>query len=300
MTFVVCSAAARDEPEAHADEAQASGSSPAKREVRWRWPRFHAAEYVATAAMLAGSFGLRFGVTWSAEPNFARGILVDDWFYENAYPRDANARKAWKIAADLGYFTSYAWGATEPLIAGIAHDWDVAAQMALINLESYAAYSMVLWGAQFVIRRRRPAERACDGGGGPAEAGNCDDPDNVRAFIGGHTGFVATTASLTCIHHAHMPLYGGGFRDAFPCAYWIAATALVFTSRSVAGDHYLSDNILSLGVGMLAGGVLPWVMHYAHGPKAWTSNQSTPRVGAAMLAPTTDGRGVSLAVGGSW
>jgi hypothetical protein len=273
-------------------------------EVTWRWQRFQPAEYVATAAMLAGAFGLRFGAPPKTEPVFTDGILVDDWFYETAYPRDADARKAWELAGDVPYWTSYLWGAADPLIAGFTHGWDVGSQMLLINLESYSAYSMVLFGAQYVIPRRRPAESGCDGHDGPADHGDCDSPESVRAFIGGHTGFVSTTAALTCLHHAYMPLFGDGFANHFPCAYWVTASALVFTARAVKGDHYLSDDILGLGVGMLAGGLLPWALHYAHGPLPWgrsdDADATAARLTGVMLGPTERRDGATLSATGLW
>jgi hypothetical protein len=274
----------------------------AEREVEWRWRRFQPAEYVATAAMFAGAFGLRFGAPPQIDPTFTGGFLVDDWFYETAYPQDPDARKAWELAGDVPYWTSYLWAAADPVIAGLSHGWDVGSQMLLINLESYGAYSMVLWGAQYVIRRRRPAARACDGGGGPAEPGDCSSPESVRAFIGGHTGFVSTTAALTCIHHAYMPLFGDGFANQFPCAYWVTASALVFTARAVNGDHYLSDDILGLGVGMLAGGLLPWALHYAHGPGPWGQEHepADARVTGVALGPNERRDGATLTVTGSW
>src|SRR5690606_3998795 len=116
------------------------------------------------------------------------------------------------------------------------------------------------------------------------------------AFIGGHTGMVTTTASLTCLHHSYMPLFGGGVRDVFPCALWIAATMVTFTSRSFTGAHYLSDNLFGVGLGGLSGFIVPWALHYARGPGPWPRRTSGPGplLTTAALAAPEQGMGVTL------
>jgi hypothetical protein len=242
------------------------GPPSQERVVRWYWRDFQVSEYVATGVLGVGSGVLRFAVPWSSEPNVTEGVLLDDWVYEELYPEDDDVWTGWSITADVPFYASFGWLVAEPLAAGIAHDWDVAWQMTMVNLESLSLYSMLFSSAQYFVRRRRPIDRQCDGRPPPGRTDQCDDQRSVRSFIGGHTGMVGMTAALTCLHHAYMPLYGGGVRDGMPCAAWVAATALVFTGRTVTGAHYFTDNALSLGLGTFAGGFMPWALHYAHGP----------------------------------
>jgi PAP2 superfamily protein len=270
-------------------------------EERWLWQRFHPAEYVIAPALLGGAFALRFGAKWSTTPNITGGVWIDDGLYEDLYPESETARTAWDIAGDIPFFASFAWSVADPIFAGIAYDWDVAWQMTLINVEAYAVYASILYGTQYFVRQRRPTDRPCDGAPGPGRSDRCDDPNSVRAFIGGHTGMVATTAALTCMHHSFMPLYGGGANDALPCASWIAGTALVFTSRTVTGSHYLSDNLIGLAAGAFAGGFVPWALHYAWGatPTETRADHSDVVV-LPNVGPTEDGDGATLGLNGVW
>src|SRR5262249_46637036 len=141
----------------------ASANAAPRRRVRWQWQRFQPFEYVATPLVAAGAFALRFGAKWNPQPNITDGILADDWFFRHAYPQNQTAFTAWRVSADIAYRTSFVWSLADPLIAGAANDWDVGSQMLFVNLEAYATYSMVLWGTQYFVRRRRPVDRPCDG-----------------------------------------------------------------------------------------------------------------------------------------
>jgi hypothetical protein len=242
----------------------ASAQADPDGEPSWRWRRFDAAEHVASTTLALSAITLQFSVPWSPRPNLVGGLPAEEWLFERLHPTDESARAAWLAASNVPFVASMAWTVLDPILAGALYDWDVAGQMALINLESHAALATALWATQHLVRRRRPIDRACDGLPGPGRVDRCDDPQSVRSFIGGHTALVATATALTCMHHAQMPLLGGGVRDALPCGAWIGGTALTFVGRTVSGSHYLGDNLLGLGLGALAGGVLPWALHYAH------------------------------------
>jgi hypothetical protein len=282
--------------------AAARAESPDGDEVHWHWRDFQPAEHVASAVLFTSAMTLRFAVPWSNEPNLIGGVLADDWIYEHTYPTDESTRTAWNVVGDIPFFGSFVWSAADPLIAGIAHDWTVAGQMTLINLESHAVFSAMLWGTQYFVRRRRPSDRVCDGLPGPGRSDRCEEPNTVRAFVGGHTGMVATTASLTCLHHAYMPLFGGGVNDALPCAFWVAGTLVTLSSRTVTGSHYLSDNLLALGLGAFAGGLLPWALHYAHGPGPTSTRPGSPRTAHAepTILPAETGEGAVMGFHGEW
>ncbi len=278
----------------------ASAAPRKRRELKWEWARFRPEEYVATSALLVGAFTARFA-PGPSDVNWRDGVLFDRPFYDGAYPTSETSRKAWKVAGDVVYGSSYFWGLADPLIAGATHGWDVGSQMLLVNVEAYATYAALLWGSQALIHRRRPESSPCDGKSGPGSAGGCGSDASTRAFIGGHTGFVATTASLTCLHHVYMPLYGGGFRDIFPCAFWIGGTMVAFSARAVLGDHYLSDNLFGVGIGGLSGFVLPWLLHYRLGPRPWTMGSSGGlRITGASLGPSELGDGATVRLRGSW
>lgn len=261
-------------------------------------PRFHPAEYAGTAALLGGALALRFGPAWTSEPNIEGGLPGEEGVFEALYPDSADSRKAWEIAADIPFFSSFLWSATEPLTASLAGSWDLGTQILLMNLEGYAVTASVLWTTQLVLRRRRPTDRPCDDPSITVGRNDrCDEPGTVRAFIGGHTATVATATALTCIHHIELGLYGSAFRDAVPCAVWIAGTAITFSGRSVTGSHYLSDNLLGLGLGTLAG-LVPWSLHYARRAPVAAPSADLPAIRGIAVAPL-GGDGSALMLSGT-
>lgn len=288
--------------------SDATADEPGASDVRWKseWRRTHAAEYVLVPTALVGAFALRFGYPLSGEPNWRGGVLFDDAVFEAARTDDATARRLLNAAGDVALYGSFLWSTTEPIIAGLAHDWDVANQMFWISLEAYAAFSVGLYTLQAIVHRERPAATLvcsdADRAQGRVIEGydvECGSAAEVRSFIGGHVAAVATATSLTCIHHAHLPLYGGGVPEALPCAAGVAATGLTFAARTVGGAHYFSDNFLGLGLGALAGGLVPYALHYGWDPRSDLADEAPeaelgmPRLIGGSITPTEHG-GLSL------
>lgn len=219
-------------------------------------PRFRWWEYAGTAALLGGSLALRFTVDVSGQPTWRGGILLDEATHEALFIDTPHRFRAWRTVGDIGYLSSFAWSVADPVIAGLAYDWGAALQMTMFNLEAFAVYSTVLSVSQIVVRRQRPSTGVCDDPQLAGELGvSCGEGNaNVnRSFIGGHAGTVATAATLTCLHHANLPLWGSPGADALPCVTWSAMAGLVFTSRTLTGQHHATDNLLGLVVGTLSG-----------------------------------------------
>ena len=261
-------------------------------------PRARWWEWVGSGVVLGSSLGLRFGVDVSGEPTWSSGILFDDALYDEVFLEDGHLFGTWRTMGDIGYLGSFAWTALDPLLAGIVYDWDTALQMTAMNLEAFSIYSMVLSLAQIAVRRERPAARECDDPAKVRDLGISCGVDNAnvnRSFIGGHTGTAALAATMTCMHHANVPIYGDRGADALPCVTMWAVTAMVFTSRTITGQHYFSDNFFGVGVGM-GSTLLPYFLHYGsrQEPSGATARLVTPT--AAMVVPREDG--FELTIGG--
>ena len=259
-------------------------------------------EYAGSAALMGGSLAIRFTVDVSGPPDWQRGILLDDVIYDETLVRSPRAYQAWRDVGDVLYLSSFAWAGADPLIAGLAYDWDAALQMAAMNLEAFSVYSMMLSVSQLVVQRERPVTRECDQAFGAQVGVSCGDgnANRNRSFIGGHVGTVTTTAVMTCMHHAYMPLWGSPQADALPCITWTAATAVTLASRTRTGQHNLSDNMLGMAAGVLAG-MVPWSLHYAY-RDAYPRNETSAR-GQRLFIPTAVGvapleRGAQLTLSG--
>lgn len=235
--------------------------------LAWRaeWARFDVWEYVAAPALLVGA-GAVFLFAPLDTPGWVGGIGPDDWVArEVRAPRGSSTRDAWDLAGDLFYVGALANSVLDPLVAAglVGGNWDTAAQLMLINFETYATVTAILMLTQLAVRRARPrADAACEG---PTPDDTCEG-QAVRSFPGGHLTIAATNAALTCQHHGHLPLYGGGIPDYLACAFWSAGTAVIFMARMATDEHYLTDQLVALVLGLGAGILIPELLHYGAGP----------------------------------
>lgn len=286
---------------ARADEATARPTSSSTSSEPDAWPeaipRVEWWEWAGSVALLGGSLALRFGVDVSGEPNWKGGILFDEAAHDAFFVDSPHLFNSWRDLGDILYMSSFGWSVVDPLIAGFTNDWDTALQMTGMNLEAFAIYSASISLAQLAVRRERPTTRLCSDPTLSDDLGiSCgeDSANKNRSFIGGHAGTAATAATLTCIHHAELDLWGPQ-ADALPCVTMWLSTATVFVSRTVTAQHYLTDNLLGVGVGV-ASGIVPYFLHYHRANPFPTVDASDgiPRPTSAMITPTTHGAMVQL------
>ena len=90
-------------------------------------------------------------------------------------------------------------------------------------------------------------------------------------------------AGLTCVHHQHLPLYGGGVADLAPCLAMIGVSLGTGVARIMGDRHWASDVLTGWTVGALSGYVLPSVLHYGFGGGRPMGEM---RVGGARIVPT--------------
>ena len=78
-----------------------------------------------------------------------------------------------------------------------------------------------------------------------------------------HTSLAFAGAGLTCVENQHFEFFGRvGSPVACASALALATTTGVF--RVVSNRHWMSDVITGAGVGLIAGWLMPWLMHYRH------------------------------------
>jgi membrane-associated phospholipid phosphatase len=125
--------------------------------------------------------------------------------------------------------------------------------MLLINLQSFAIAGALSIGSEHLVARARPYTADCgadgrtrDKNGQPLYNARGGSQDNLD-FFSGHTAAASTMAGLTCVHHQHLPLYGGGVADLARCVGLIGASIADGLGRIIAERHYASDVTLGWG-----------------------------------------------------
>jgi membrane-associated phospholipid phosphatase len=244
--------------------------------VKWAedWPRVRWWEGLDIVALTVGSSVIAGAWDPHAEPQWRGGILFDDAVRSALRGRSPGVQQT---AADMSdYF--YKGGVLAPYVIdvyivalGIHQSPDVALQMTLMNLQSLGLTGVVSLASERAVGRARPYVGDCGADGavrdpsGRPLLNTCGTGGDTESFYSGHSAATATMAGLTCAHHQHMPLYGGGFADLAPCLAMIGVSAATGVTRIVADRHWASDVVIGWSVGALSGYVLPSFLHYGFG-----------------------------------
>jgi membrane-associated phospholipid phosphatase len=257
---------------AQVDPPAAPAPSSPRRDVYWHdeWPRFSVAELLISAAVTARNvdFGLHFDGPTSATIKFEVPLLdrnTRDLFRANT----VHERDAWARLGDVGFralvLAPYVIDVGVAALA-IHRNYDVAAQLALIDFEVLTLAGMTQLLVSRVIGRARPYVQECrtfeECTGGP-----------YRGFLSGHAMATFTAAGLMCVHHEKLPLFGGGAPDTWACVWALSLASLTSFTRLAADEHYVSDVFVGAGLGWIYGNLLPRLLHFH----------------AAKVTKTTDG-----------
>jgi membrane-associated phospholipid phosphatase len=266
--------------------ASAGAVAELQPERRWQYARFDWLDLGVSAAGVSVIVAATLLWPPRGEIRWRGPILVDTPVREGLRAESREGRDSARLVGDLLYLT----GALYPSIVdglivtlGLRDEPDIAAQMLLVNLQSYAVAGAVLTGSERLFARARPSVEPCQTD--PQYERFCGEPDQASSMISGHTGVVATSAGLLCAHHQHLGLYGSAAADLSACVGGIALAVGTGMARTVNDRHYATDVFAAFVVGGLAGYVLPVLRFYgrpepATGVAAWTIVPAATRVSA--------------------
>jgi len=244
--------------------------------VKWSddWPRVRTVELVNIAGLTVASIAIAGLWDPPSSASWHQPILFDNWARGLLRGHTNNAQSTAADISDILYkgavFAPYLIDVYFVTL-GVHENSDVGVQMLLINLQSLGITGVVSLGVERAIGRSRPYVRDCGPDGkvrsasGEVLLNSCGTDGDFQSFYSGHAAATATTAGLTCAHHQHLPLYGGGIADLTPCVLMIGVSAVTGVSRMVADRHWASDVLVGWSVGAFSGYVLPSLLHYGFG-----------------------------------
>ncbi|MEO8800707.1 MAG: phosphatase PAP2 family protein [Polyangiaceae bacterium] len=249
----------------------ASAKDPDKVEWSKDWPRMRAAEVADVFALTAGSYAINAYWEPRHTANWSGGILFDGWVRGALKGRTLAAQET---AANVSDYL-YKFGVLTPYVVdvffvslSIHQNADVALEMLLMDMQSLGFAGVLSLSSERLAGRARPYVQECgpdnlvrDAQGNPL-LNRCDGVGDFQSFYSGHAAAVTTMAGLTCAHHQHLPLYGGGFADLAPCLLMMGAAGATGVTRIIADRHWATDVMTGWGIGILSGYVLPSVLHY--------------------------------------
>jgi hypothetical protein len=259
-------------PEAKADDTKVERHWQEPK-VKWNddWARFRTVEVLAVVGLTVGSIVLST-VEAPVPANWKGPILFDN--AARKFFRGTTA-KSEQTAADVSDYL-YKGVVLFPYVVdnyimalGVHQSADVALEMTLIDMQSLGFAGVLSLAAERSVGRQRPYAQECDPSRPPGQqfvrANVCNPPVDNQSFYSGHAAATFTIAGLTCVHHQHFPLYGGGAPDALVCVGMLGVATTTGLLRLVADRHYASDVLTGTAVGLFSGYVLPSLLHYGFG-----------------------------------
>jgi membrane-associated phospholipid phosphatase len=233
----------------------------------WRkaWPRFRVIEYGITAALLLELALLEFRAKIRDSPNWTGGVLFDDAIRDGVRLESREGRETAGDIADPITLGLQIYPLVESIVLPLATDRfnvDVATQLTLMNVEVLGAGGFANRFGHKVIGRERPSVAECKK---DKSYDKFCKGSRYAGFPSGHTSGAFMGVGMTCAHHMHLPLYGGGAPDVTACA----VTAVLGTADGVLrlmGDrHYATDIVAGAAIGFFAGFGIPTLLHYRFG-----------------------------------
>jgi len=237
------------------------------------WPRVRLWEVMDALALTVGDTEFEARVPLPSHATWNTPILFDTWARNLLRGRTAAIQSFASTSTDIMYKA----GSLVPFVvddyfaaASVHQNADLAWQLAVIDLQSFGIAGLVSLTAEHSVGRARPYTLSCNAHGQVLDAQGhvmqtCGTGNDFRSFYSGHATATATTAGLVCVHHQHLPLFGGGFADLAPCLLMIGVSAAAGVLRVVYDEHWASDVVVGWADGVLSGYLLPSLLHFGFG-----------------------------------
>ncbi|HVH42139.1 MAG TPA: phosphatase PAP2 family protein [Labilithrix sp.] len=242
-----------------------AGAPPGKVEWKRGWDRFTPAEAAFTTALTVGAYVLDKKMPDYPEPKWDFEVPLLDPAVRGLFrARTAENQEVWVRWSDIGFrsLVLFPYIVDAGIVAlGVHRNADVAAQLFFIDLQSLTFAGLSQLVTSRLTSRTRPFVQDCADDNRSARH-VCGETREHRSFYGGHASAAFTSAGLTCLHHQHIPLYGGGAPDAWACVWALSFASLTAMARIGADEHWASDTVIGVGTGWLFGYLVPRWLHY--------------------------------------
>ncbi len=258
------------------------------RRLAWRWPEFRYYQIGLLAGQVLTAIA---SVAIPGEERMSARNGFDDAARDALRVKIPEGGRYARDASDVGLVLLINQRFVDNLIVTWwFHDkGSTAWQMTLIDAQTIsfsASINSVVAGA---AGRERPYSRGYCNDSPEDESTDCRGNNRFRSFFSGHATAAFTMAALTCVHHAELPLYGGGPAEAVPCVTSLAVASGVSLLRVAADQHYLTDVLTGAAFGVASGVAIPYAFHYAF---EQTGDKAGTNAPAFSIIPT--GTGLSI------
>jgi membrane-associated phospholipid phosphatase len=239
---------------------------PPSKELQWNddWPRFRPVEYVVTGVVGPAAIAEYIWLPGQRTPHWTATNAFDDAIRNAMRLRSASALSvAWTAADVVGVsVVVLAVGVDSLLVPLFRGSPDVALQLTLMSLQSYALSTLLSITLYDTVGRARPSYADCQKNA--AANADCNLAPN-DSFPSGHTNEAFTAAGLSCAHHANLPIYGSRLADDLACTRDLVLATSDGVLRIMGDRHYATDVLAGAAIGFGFGFGLPKLLHYRGG-----------------------------------
>lgn len=243
-----------------------AGAQDEAHRLEWSndWARVHPASYVVSTTAAAGVLLLDYFYDPGTEALLRGPSEVDEPVRAALVASRAADRERAAVLSDVLLAGLLAWPVVDALgVAGLGDgNTDVAWQLTMVAMESYAADYVLSTLLKLFVHRNRPHAVRCTLEDRALYPERCGTVGRTRSFYSGHSSGAFNAAGVVCISHAYLPLYGSLEADGFACGVALLTASVVAVLRVIADRHYFTDILTGATVGLLTGMLLPYLLHY--------------------------------------
>lgn len=250
--------------------------------IQWdpAWPRYRFDELVVTLGMglvilLEELLPTRTDANWRGVTDFdlatASGLGLPTAFARDAVEEVSDALAVglfiWPVVFDSLVYAGLGEGA-----------WDVAWQLSLISLEVFSINQALNVFVRLLSRRERPLHRFCENDPASYDDPICDRLPAAESFWSPHVSNAFAGATLVCLHHDVLDLFGDEATDGLACASALAAAGATGVLRIMSDSQWVTDVLAGAVVGSALGLIVPWLLHYQGGARPPFSGEDHPTI----------------------
>jgi membrane-associated phospholipid phosphatase len=228
------------------------------------WPdgarRTGAAEYVAAGTLTLSTYLL--GLYRPTNYRTTGPWLFDLQAREALRIPGRDARITADTVSDVLLWTVLAYPLADALLAATAlrAREPVPIEMAVQTSLVLSATAALTYFTKGMVGRERPVAGACRAHSG--HSSECGADAAPVSFWSGHAAASFAAATMACVHHQELDLYGDETADALACAVPLGVASAVALLRVMADQHYATDVIVGAAAGALSGLGLGLLLHY--------------------------------------
>lgn len=217
------------------------------------------AEYVAAGTM--GVAALVLSLLPPDDHNVSGSWLFDAGVRQGLRLGSPGARATADTLSDIGLWSLVSYPFVDAALAAtlLQADRRVPVELAVQAALVLSAAALTAYATKNLIARERPFGPSCRADRGYAP--ECADR-HPASFISGHATLSFAAATIACVQHDQLALYGDPIADTAACAVPLALATATSVLRVVSDQHHATDVLAGAIAGALSGLGLGLLLHY--------------------------------------